>query len=70
VASDWIAASGSATLSRPESNQVGINAMRQAHASTGSSLFTEELPWSHGADLDLVMGQVSCDWIGWETAAR
>ena len=33
------------------------------------SLFTEELPWLKGADLDLVMGQAFCDWIGWDTAA-
>jgi hypothetical protein len=30
-------------------------------------LFTEELPWLKGADLDLVMGQAFCDWIGWDT---
>ena len=30
------------------------------------TLFTEELPWLHGADLDLVMGRAFCDWIGWE----
>jgi hypothetical protein len=70
TASDWIAASGSATLLRPKLNHGGINAMRQAHAFTGSSLFTEESPWLHGADLDLVMGQTFCDWIGWDTAAR
>jgi len=22
----------------------------------------------HGADLDLVMGQAFCDWIGWQTS--
>jgi predicted TIM-barrel fold metal-dependent hydrolase len=32
------------------------------------TLFTEELPWLHGADLDLVMGQAFCDWIGWQTS--
>jgi predicted TIM-barrel fold metal-dependent hydrolase len=32
------------------------------------TLFTEELPWLKGADLDLVMGQAFCDWIGWDTA--
>ena len=32
------------------------------------TLFTEELPWLHGADLDLVMGQAFCDWIGWRTS--
>ena len=31
------------------------------------TLFTEELPWLQGADLDLVMGQAFCDWIGWQT---
>ena len=29
------------------------------------TLFTEELPWLKGADLDLVMGRAFCDWIGW-----
>jgi predicted TIM-barrel fold metal-dependent hydrolase len=33
------------------------------------TLFTEELPWLKGADLDLVMGQAFCDWIRWDTAA-
>jgi hypothetical protein len=31
------------------------------------TLFTEELPWLHGADLDLVMGEAFCYWIGWQT---
>jgi predicted TIM-barrel fold metal-dependent hydrolase len=31
------------------------------------TLFTEELPWLKGADLDLVMGRAFCDWIGWDT---
>ena len=30
------------------------------------TLFTEELPWLKGADLDLVMGQGVCDWLGWQ----
>jgi predicted TIM-barrel fold metal-dependent hydrolase len=30
------------------------------------TLFTEELPWLHGPDLNLVMGQAFCDWIGWK----
>jgi predicted TIM-barrel fold metal-dependent hydrolase len=29
------------------------------------TLFTEELPWLKGNDLELVMGQALCDWIGW-----
>jgi hypothetical protein len=33
------------------------------------TLFTEELPWLHGADLDLVMGQAFCDWIGWQISS-
>ncbi len=32
------------------------------------TLFTEELPWLHGADLDLVMGRAFCDWIGWQSS--
>jgi hypothetical protein len=30
------------------------------------TLFTEELPWLRGRDLELVMGQAFCDWIGWK----
>ncbi|HET6195644.1 MAG TPA: amidohydrolase family protein, partial [Acetobacteraceae bacterium] len=30
------------------------------------TLFTEELPWLTGRDLELVMGQALCDWIGWK----
>ncbi len=30
------------------------------------TLFTEELPWLTGTDLDLVMGRAYCDWIGWK----
>jgi hypothetical protein len=29
------------------------------------SLFTEELPWLRGRDLELVMGRAVCDWLGW-----
>ena len=29
------------------------------------TLFTEELPWLKGRDLDLVMGEALCNWIGW-----
>lgn len=29
------------------------------------TLFTEELPWLKGDDLDLVMGRGICDWLGW-----
>ena len=30
------------------------------------TLFTEELPWLRGWDLELVMGRALCDWIGWK----
>lgn len=30
------------------------------------TLFTEELPWLNGDDLELVMGRALCDWLGWE----
>mgnify|MGYP001157981397 CR=1 FL=1 len=30
------------------------------------TMFTEELPWLSGRDLELVMGRAVCDWIGWE----
>jgi predicted TIM-barrel fold metal-dependent hydrolase len=32
------------------------------------TLFTEELPWLHGVDRELVMGQALCDWLGWKVA--
>jgi predicted TIM-barrel fold metal-dependent hydrolase len=30
------------------------------------TLFTEELPWLSGNDLELVMGRGVCDWLGWD----
>ena len=30
------------------------------------TLFTEELPWLTGRDLELVMGRAVCDWLGWK----
>jgi predicted TIM-barrel fold metal-dependent hydrolase len=30
------------------------------------TMFTEELPWLKGHDLELVMGRAVCDWIGWK----
>jgi hypothetical protein len=29
------------------------------------TMFTEELLWLEGRDLELVMGRAVCDWIGW-----
>jgi hypothetical protein len=29
------------------------------------TLFTEELPWLKGRDLELVMGEAACNWLGW-----
>jgi predicted TIM-barrel fold metal-dependent hydrolase len=34
------------------------------------TMFTEELPWLKGRDLELVMGRALCDWIGWKLSAR
>jgi predicted TIM-barrel fold metal-dependent hydrolase len=34
-----------------------------------ATMFTEELPWLKGRDLDLVMGEALCAWWGWERAA-
>jgi len=31
----------------------------------GVTMFTEELPWLHGADLEWVMGRGLCEWLGW-----
>jgi predicted TIM-barrel fold metal-dependent hydrolase len=33
------------------------------------TLFTEELPWLKGRDLDLVMGEAVCNWLGWPLSA-
>ena len=30
------------------------------------TLFTEELPWLKGRDLELVMGRAICDCLGWK----
>ena len=29
------------------------------------TVFTEELPWLKGRDLELVMGEALCNWVGW-----
>jgi predicted TIM-barrel fold metal-dependent hydrolase len=34
------------------------------------TMFTEELPWLNGRDLELVMGRAVCDWLGWNLPAR
>src|SRR5947209_5180377 len=33
------------------------------------TMFTEELPWLKGRDLDLVIGRAVCDWLGWKHPA-
>lgn len=30
------------------------------------TMFTEEMPWLKGHDLELVMGRALCDWVGWD----
>lgn len=30
------------------------------------TMFTEELPWLKGRDLELVMGKALCNWLGWQ----
>jgi predicted TIM-barrel fold metal-dependent hydrolase len=32
------------------------------------TMFTEELPWLKGRDLELVMGDAVCAWWGWHRA--
>jgi predicted TIM-barrel fold metal-dependent hydrolase len=32
------------------------------------TMFTEELPWLTGQDLEQVMGRALCDWVGWKLA--
>ena len=33
-------------------------------------MFTEELPWLKGRDLELVMGKALCDFVGWDLKER
>ena len=47
----------------------GTDITRMTCAGGNASRFTEELPWLTGQDLELVMGQAFCDWIGWDVAA-
>ena len=32
----------------------------------GVTMFTEEMPWLKGADLEGVMGRGVCDWLDWK----
>jgi L-fuconolactonase len=32
----------------------------------GVTMFTEEMPWLNGDDLEWVMGRGVCDWLGWK----
>jgi hypothetical protein len=32
-------------------------------------LFTDELPWLKGGDLELVMGEAVCNWVDWSRPA-
>ncbi len=34
--------------------------------SLGVSLFTEEMPWLKGEELEQVMGKAVCNWFGWD----
>jgi Amidohydrolase len=38
---------------------------RRARGGQCVTMFTEELPWLEGRDLELVMRRAVCDWIGW-----
>jgi hypothetical protein len=29
-------------------------------------MFTEEMPWLKGRDLEMVMGRAVCDFLGWQ----
>ena len=31
------------------------------------TMFTEEMPWLHGEDLQWIMGRGVCEWLGWKT---
>ena len=32
------------------------------------TMYTEEMPWLKGNDLELVMGRAICEWLGWKRA--
>jgi hypothetical protein len=32
-------------------------------------MFTDEMPFLKGRDLELVMGRALCDWLGWKLPA-
>ncbi len=32
------------------------------------TMYTEEMPWLAGNDLELVMGRALCNWVGWDLA--
>ena len=34
------------------------------------TMFTEELPWLKGRDMELVMGEAMCAWLGWQRPSR
>jgi predicted TIM-barrel fold metal-dependent hydrolase len=34
------------------------------------TMFTEEMPWLSGEDLEQVMGRAACDWLGWPAPAN
>jgi hypothetical protein len=34
------------------------------------TVFTEELPWLQGRDLELVMGEALRNWVGWRLPAE
>jgi predicted TIM-barrel fold metal-dependent hydrolase len=36
----------------------------------GVTMFTEEMPWLKGEDLELVMGRAICEYLGWNIEAR
>lgn len=40
----------------------------QASMGQAITMFTEELPWLKGSDLERVMGRGICDWLGWKLA--
>jgi predicted TIM-barrel fold metal-dependent hydrolase len=42
----------------------------QASLPQAITMFTEELPWLKGTDLELVMGRAICKWLGWDLAVN
>ena len=54
-----------AFLAEIKRRRVGKVAIAYGAVAWGVTMFTEEMPWLKGQDLEWVMGRGVCEWIGW-----